>query len=106
MMGSDPAPACRRCGKTLPPPRDTGRTRHYCSSTCRSAARRDRSKGVGDGVGNVMDVQGNLTTESGKAMLDVMSNETDIDAVGSAGARGRAAARELLVQLISEEPGS
>jgi hypothetical protein len=36
-------------------------------------------------------------------MLDVMSNETDIDTAGSAGARGQAAARDLLRHLLSEE---
>jgi hypothetical protein len=36
-------------------------------------------------------------------MLDVVSNETDIDTVGSPGARGQAAARDLLRHLLSEE---
>jgi hypothetical protein len=105
-MGPDLAPTCQRCGKPLPPPRDTGRVRHYCSSTCRSAARRDRSKGAGGGVGNVMDVHDDLTAGSSKAMLDVMSNETDTDTAGPAGARGRAAARDLLRKLLSEESES
>jgi hypothetical protein len=79
------APTCRRCGKDLPLPRDTGRIRLYCSSTCRSAARRDRSRAASD-------VQVDLTTGSSKAMLDIMSSETD----GSAGAGGQVAARDLL----------
>jgi Protein of unknown function (DUF3887) len=36
-------------------------------------------------------------------MLDVVSNETGIAAVGSAGGRGQAAARDLLRHLLSEE---
>jgi hypothetical protein len=39
-------------------------------------------------------------------MLDVMPNETGADAVGSPAAGGRAAARGLLGQLLSEESAS
>jgi hypothetical protein len=106
MTSPDRPPACQQCGKLLPPPQNTGRTRHYCSGTCRSAARRDRSRKAGHDPGNVVNVHDYLTAVSSKVTLDVVSNETGPDAAGSAAAGGRAAARRLVGQLLSEESAS
>jgi hypothetical protein len=97
---------CLQCGKALPPPQATGRTRQYCSGTCRSAARRDRSLEAARYPGNAANVQDNLTVDASKDMLDVMANETGADAVGPAAADGRAAARGLLGQSLLDESGS
>lgn len=35
---------CGQCGGPIPPSEGRGRRRQYCSSTCRSAARRDRDQ--------------------------------------------------------------
>jgi hypothetical protein len=113
-MASPERPAtCRQCGEPLPPPQSTGRTRRYCSARCRSAARRSRSReGVSDS-GNVVNVQNSLTKRLSKVKLDDVPNETGADEVGAAeagaadaAADGRAAARGLLGQLLSEEPAS
>src|SRR3984957_19017657 len=106
MTSPDRPAACRQCGKPLPPARSTGRTRQYCSGTCRSAARRGRSPKVGPDLGRSLGVHADLTSGSSKAMLDVMPNETGADAVGSAAAGGRAAARGLLGPLLSAESAS
>src|SRR5580704_3519042 len=103
MTSPDRSPTCRHCGKPLPAPRKTGRTRQYCNGTCRSAARRGRSLKVGHDLGRVPDVHDYLTVDASKAMLDVMPNETGADAVGPAAAGGQAAARDLLGQLFSGE---
>ncbi|MEU8955049.1 response regulator transcription factor [Streptomyces sp. NPDC048518] len=37
-------PLCQQCAAPLPPAAERGRPRNYCSSTCRSAARRQRQR--------------------------------------------------------------
>jgi hypothetical protein len=103
MTSNDPIATCQQCGKSLPPPRSTGRTRHYCSGTCRSAARRDRSRADGGERESAHDVQASLTIDRSKATLDVVPNETGAD---QAAVGGRAAARALLGQLLSQASAS
>ena len=91
---------CRQCGNPLPPPLNTGRTRQYCSGTCRSAARRDRSQQIRNGKPARPDVHENLTSVARKASIDVVVNETSGDTV-SVMAGGQEAARRLLSQLLA-----
>lgn len=106
MTSPEPATTCQQCAKPLPPPQRTGRTRRYCSGRCRSAARRDRSRDTGHDSENVESVQENLTRDSGQVKLDIVPNETGANEIGTAAARGRAAARELLSQLLAAESAS
>jgi len=109
MTSPERTPTCQQCGKPLPPPQSTGRTRRYCSGTCRSAARRSRAReGAGD-QGNAINVQDSLTIEPGKVKLDIVPNETGAaeDTAADQGtvdrdpaANGRAAARALLGPLL------
>jgi hypothetical protein len=106
MTSPERPPTCRQCGKPLPPPQGTGRPRRYCSGTCRSAARRSRSNERAHDSGNV---QSNLTTDLSKVKLDIVPNETGAGQAGAADAAvvgGRAAARALLSQLLSQESAS
>jgi len=41
---------CEACGRQLPPQQGRGRRRRYCDATCRSAARRMRTRGAADGL--------------------------------------------------------
>lgn len=65
-MANVPTPAtCLACGRELPAQYGRGRQRQYCDATCRSAARRSRSKPA-----EPADVNELLTTASRKANLD------------------------------------
>jgi hypothetical protein len=63
----DPA-NCAACGRTLPAQEGRGRQRHYCGATCRSAARRGRSRALASAGARRVNV--NLTAELRKANLD------------------------------------
>jgi hypothetical protein len=89
--------ACQACGRQLPPQQGRGRTRRYCDARCRDAARRQRARPARRGR---QGVNGNLTTSTRHACLDVIDGMPG-DPVA---ARVAAAARWLVAELAN--PGS
>jgi hypothetical protein len=97
---------CQQCGKPLPDSSKTGRTRRYCGATCRSAARRQRSREAGRAGEDPKDVQVSLTSPHGKAKLDNVVGESGVSLADSPAETGRAAARGLLERWRSAESGT
>lgn len=60
--------SCAACGRPLPAQEGRGRQRHYCGATCRSAARRGRSRTLASSGARRVNV--NLTAGLRKANLD------------------------------------
>lgn len=76
-MANIPEPAsCAACGRPLPAQEGRGRQRYYCGATCRSAARRGRSRAVA-GTGR-RPVNAGLTVADRKAILDRVSGTADV----------------------------
>lgn len=67
---------CAACGRPLPAQEGRGRQRRYCGATCRSAARRDRSRLPA--VDNSSPVKTRLTIAARKGNLDTMPGETGL----------------------------
>jgi uncharacterized protein DUF3887 len=78
--------ACQACGRPLPEPQRTGRSRRYCNPTCRSSARRDRDR----------DRATRLTSDTVKADLTDRTRHAYVDAIGSIESSGEPAAAALL----------
>jgi uncharacterized protein DUF3887 len=67
---------CASCGRPLPAQMGRGRQRRYCGPTCRSAARRGRSRLVTGGYQD--DVNGDLTIAARKSSLDSVAGSDDV----------------------------
>lgn len=106
MTSPDRPSACKQCGKPLPSPRNTGRPRAYCGETCRSAARRDRSRVSVHDSAKEVGVHDYLTRIVRKVKLDTEENEIRSDSTVAAVAGGREAARNLIGRVLSDEQAS
>jgi hypothetical protein len=62
----DDIAACATCGRPLPAQQGRGRQRRYCDATCRSAARRKRSRAT--------DPAAALTAPARKPTIDIMTS--------------------------------
>lgn len=67
---------CAACGRPLPAQEGRGRQRRYCGATCRSAARRGRTRLVETGRTDA--VKTDLTIASRKVSLDSVTGEGDV----------------------------
>ena len=98
---------CEQCGEPLPAPSPTGRPRHYCGPTCRSAARRARIREAGargEATGQAPDVHVSLTPERSKGIIDALRGETG--GGSDPAAEGQEAAHGILGRWLSGGSGS
>lgn len=90
---------CGFCGRDLPQRQGSGRRRHYCDATCRSAARRRRAATSGDPAmaGSVNEW---LTTSPRQTIVDNGPERPGaLAAIGQAQALARSAEEELAMSV-------
>jgi Protein of unknown function (DUF3887) len=89
--------ACEQCGRPLPEQQGAGRTRRYCSSTCRSRARRGIAATGSPGT----DVNDPLTDPARKEILDKVLGEFGKAPGDPAADPSAEAGRDLVRRMLS-----
>jgi hypothetical protein len=97
--GEDPA-HCGFCGRDLPQRQGSGRRRHYCDATCRSAARRRRAAIPSGDPATAERVNAGLTPSAGQIIVDnVPERPSALAAIGQAQALARSAEEGLAMSV-------
>ena len=102
MREIEAASACAACGRLLPVRRGKGRPQQYCNATCRSAARRLRSR---EDAARASVVNAELTAPKRHDSLDVMvgTESGAAAASGQSGPQSALAASRRRVSLATAE---
>jgi hypothetical protein len=91
---------CGFCGRDLPERQGSGRRRHYCDATCRSAARRRRATAPSGDPAMVQHVKKRLATSPRQTIVDNMPEPPSaLAAIGQAQALARSAEEELAMSV-------
>jgi hypothetical protein len=95
----DPA-RCGFCGRDLPQQQGSGRRRHYCDATCRSAARRRRAATPSARPVPARNVNEELTTSPRQTIVDnVPERPGALATIARAQAQARSAEEELAMSV-------